>query len=117
VNATLARHPDLAGIYATATLIGEATGAAIEDADAVEGVHVVAFDASEREVELLQSGGIDELIVQKPYLMGQLGVEAAVAALRGEEYDGPTVTDYVVATADNLDDEEISRWLYSTECR
>lgn len=116
INATLAQHPDLAGIYATATLIGEAAGAAIQEAGAADSVHVVAFDASAREVELLRSGGIDELIVQKPYLMGYLGVQAAAAALLGEPYKGETVTDYVVATAENVDDPEVSRWLYSTEC-
>ncbi len=117
VNAMLAAHPDLAGIYATATLVGESAGAAVQEAGVSDQVHVVSFDASDRLVELLKSGGVDSLIVQKPYQMGYNGVEAVVAALKGEEYTGETVTDYVVATADTVDSPDVAKWMYSTVCK
>lgn len=117
VSATLAAHPDLAGIYATATLLGESSGAAIQEAGVSDQVFVVSFDASDRLTELLKSGGIDALIVQKPYQMGYNAMEAVAAALQGKEYTGETVTDYVVATAENVDTPEVSKWMYSTVCK
>jgi ribose transport system substrate-binding protein len=45
-----------------------------------------------------------------------MGVEQAVAALNGEPTEEQITTDFVTATADNLDDTEIEPFLYRSSC-
>ena len=92
---------------------GTATG--IVQANAQD-VHVVGFDAGPAQVEQLKAGDVQALVVQKPYDIGYQGVEQAVAAVRGEEVTPEIGTDYVVATPDNLDDPDISKFLYKPSC-
>lgn len=112
VSAVLASDPDLAGII---TLNGPSSPGVInslERAGNLDDVVYLTFDAFPFQVEQLKLGRVTELIVQKPFDMGRIGVENAVAALDGESVEKDVRTDIVVATRDNVDDPEVSKYLY-----
>ena len=77
---------------------------------------VVGFDAGAAQIEQLEAGDVQALVVQKPYDIGVQGVQQAVAAVTGGEVTPEISTDFVVATADNLEDPEIAPYIYRTEC-
>ncbi|MBA3261009.1 MAG: substrate-binding domain-containing protein [Thermoleophilaceae bacterium] len=114
VSATLASDPDLAGII---TLNGPSSPGVVnslERAGKQDDVTYLTFDALPVQVEQLKRGQITELIVQKPYDMGRIGVENAVASLDGESVEKDVRTDVVTATPDTVDDPKVSKYLYKS---
>lgn len=116
VTAALAANPDLNGVFATNLFSAQGTATGIAQANAQGVVQVVGFDAGPAQVEQLQAGDVQALVVQKPYDIGVQGVDQAVAAVLGEDVTPEISTDFVVATADNLDDAEVSQYLYKADC-
>ena len=49
-------------------------------------------------------------------LEGRLGVEQAIKALKGEPTERTIQTGFVVATKDNLNDPQVSKYLYKASC-
>lgn len=112
VSATLSSDPDLAGII---TLNGPSAPGVVnslERAGKLDDVTYLSFDALPVQVEQLKRGQITSLVVQKPFDMGRIGVENAVAALDGKPVEKDVRTDVVVATPDNVDDPGVSKYLY-----
>ena len=116
LTATLAANPDLNGVFAANLFSAQGTATGLVQAGAQEDVSVVGFDAGAAQVEQLQAGDVQALVVQKPYDIGYQGVEQAVAAVNGDEVTPEIPTDFVVATAENLEDPEINQFLYKEEC-
>ena len=56
-----------------------------------KGIVIVGFDGTKEGIEAVKMGKMAATIAQQPYLMGQLGVEAAVKALMGKNVN-PSVT-------------------------
>jgi ribose transport system substrate-binding protein len=115
-SAVLARNPDLAGIFATNLFSAEGAATALRDAEAQEQVQIVGFDASPGQVDQLEEGLVQALVAQNPREIGFQGVQTAVAALRGEDYEEQITTPLTVVTQDNLDDPEVQDTLYLGEC-
>jgi ribose transport system substrate-binding protein len=116
VTAELAANPDLSGVFATNLFSAQGTATGIVQAGRQGDVQVVGFDAGPAQVDQLEAGDVQALVVQKPYDIGVQGVEQAVAAVLGEEVTPEISTDFVVATADNLEDPEIAQFLYKASC-
>jgi ribose transport system substrate-binding protein len=116
VTATLAAHPDLAGVFATNLFSAQGTATGLVQAGVQGDVPVVGFDAGPAQVEQLEAGDVQALVMQKPYDIGYQGVQQAVLAVLGEEVTPEIQTDFVVATADNMDDPEINQWFYKANC-
>lgn len=116
VAALLQADPDLAGIFAGAESHAIGASAALRDAASESTVTLVAFDAAPDEVQALRDGSISLLIAQKAFDMGKLAVEQAVAYLKdGTTPPEFTYTDYVPVTKDNVDEPDISQFLYPAE--
>jgi len=115
VKATYAAHKDLVGIFAANLFSAEGSATGVKNAGASQ-VKIVAFDASPKEVEDLKNGTVHALVSQKPFDIGKLGVEQAVRALKGESVEKQIETGYVVATQKNLDDPNVSKYLYKSSC-
>lgn len=107
----LTQHADLAGIFAAneAGAIGAAN--AIVERRLQGKVILVGFDGSPEEQKYLRDGVIQALVVQNPFKMGQMGVELAVKAIRGETVERRVDTGVVVVTAENIDQPEIQELL------
>lgn len=67
-------------------------------------VDVVGFDSNVETVDLMQTGVVSALIVQNPYAMGYLGVEAACDLLGGETFDPNALLDTAtqIVTRENM---------------
>jgi len=105
----LTGHPDIKGIFAAneAGTIGVIQ--ALKTKNKTGLVKVVGFDAAPNELQALQSGEIDALIVQDPFKMGYEGVKAAMMALNNEPLQKRIDTGVYVVTRENLNHPEILR--------
>ncbi|MBS1885851.1 MAG: substrate-binding domain-containing protein [Actinobacteria bacterium] len=113
VQATLQANPELKGIFASDELVAIGAANALKAAGKVGKVKVVAFDGAPDEVEALENGTFNTLIVQKAYEMGQEAVRQAAAYLNeGTKPPKETNPEYVVATKKNLNSPEIQKYLY-----
>ena len=114
MNATtdmLTANPDLKGIFATNEPAAIGAIQALEAAGKTGDVKLVAFDASQEELDALRRGAIQALIVQNPYRMGYEGVESAIAHLEGQQVDKRIDTGVTIVTQDNLNDPEVQQLL------
>lgn len=115
-SAVLAANPGLAGIFATNLFSAEGAATALRDAQAQEQVQIVGFDASPGQVGQLEEGLVQALVAQNPREIGRLGVETAVASIRGEDFEAQITTPLTVVNQDNLEDPEVRDTLYLGEC-
>jgi ribose transport system substrate-binding protein len=102
-------HPNLKGIFAANESGTVGCAQALRSRGLAGKIKVVGFDASPNEIEALQDGTIDALIVQNPYKMGYLGVKSAVDVLNGKQVEKHIDTGVYVVTRDNLDSKEIQQ--------
>lgn len=107
----LTAHPDLAGIYAANEPGAIGAAQALVGRGLAGKVKIVAFDAAPNEIAALESGTIQALVVQNPFLMGYLGVKAAVETLEGKRVEKRIDTGVTVVTPDNLHFPEIQALL------
>jgi ribose transport system substrate-binding protein len=107
----LTAHPNLAGVFAANEAGAIGVTQALKSKGMVGKVKVVGFDAAQNEVQALQEGVVDALIVQDPFKMGYLGVKAAVDAINGKKLEKRVDTGVYVITRDNLNDPQIHNLL------
>jgi ribose transport system substrate-binding protein len=116
VSATLASHPDLAGIYVT----DGTDPAAIHTALAQEGktgqVSVVAYDASPEQVEEVESGELLATVAQRPDIEAEEAVKFLVEAKEGKSVPKITKTQVNLVTKANLKEPETQEALYKEHC-
>jgi ribose transport system substrate-binding protein len=96
-------NPDLAGIYATNEGSTVGAGNAIEQAGKAGVVRFVGFDWSADTKALVEKNVLDAAMVQNPYQMGYLGVQAAVDLVAGKATAKDIDTGVTVATKANMD--------------
>lgn len=70
-------------------------------------VKFVGFDTSQPLVDALRFGQLDGVVVQNPYLMGQMGVKAVVDALEKRPVESKITTGETMVTAENMDTTEV----------
>ncbi|RDI65665.1 ABC transporter substrate-binding protein [Nocardia pseudobrasiliensis] len=114
VTATLAAHPDLAGIFATNLSSAEGAATGLRNANKLGQVKLVGFDASPKQVEDLKAGTVQALIAQDPGTIGVDGVDQAVAALEGKPVTRTVRTDMIAITQTDMDAN--SKYFYKSKC-
>lgn len=114
VTATLAKNPDLKGIFAANLFSAEGAASGLKQAGKADTVKIVGFDAGPKQVEDLKSGLVQALIAQRPADIGRQGVEQAVAALEGKPTQKEIGTDFAVITQDNLAQNQDA--VYKSSC-
>jgi ribose transport system substrate-binding protein len=114
VTATLAKHPDLKGIFATNLFSAEGSASGLRQAGKLGAVKIVGFDAGPKQVQDLKDGLVQALIAQKPADIGAQGVEQAYNALEGKPTTKKIGTESVSITKDNLADNQDA--LYKSSC-
>lgn len=101
----LTANPDLKAIYAACGPPAVGAAQAIENAGiANDAIVLVGFDACCGELDKIVSGQEDATVAQFPAKMGELGVDALVRAIRGEEVELLVDTGAGLVTADNVAD-------------
>ena len=118
VAAKLRDVRDLAGIFATNLVAAVGASNAVANADAMDRMALVGFDAGPDQVEQLRVGSATALIAQHPAEMGAEGMRLAVAYLRSRVLPArrEVSTGFTVVTRDNLTDPAVAPFLYGLEC-
>lgn len=116
VDYILEKHPDAKGIYTTSEAVAKLVVGEFEKQketdDKEKSVKIVSFDGGKDQLELLNEGKLEGLIVQNPYGIGYATVVACSRAILGQGNEAEVDTGYVWVTKDNIDDETISRMMY-----
>jgi ribose transport system substrate-binding protein len=112
-QAVLARHPDIRGVFGANLFSALGAGNGVEGAGKADDVTVIAFDAPQSIVDNISTGLVDAAIAQHPAEIGYFGVMAAYAALTGQSIPTSIGTGFTVINADNVNDENIARFIYS----
>ncbi|MGV3484218.1 MAG: substrate-binding domain-containing protein [Planctomycetaceae bacterium] len=99
------------GIFAVCEPNAEGVLRALEDRKLAGKVKFVGFDASAAMTSALRDGRMSAIVLQDPVRMGYLSIQSIVKKLRGEEVESFVDTGVSVATADNIDSEEIAKLL------
>ena len=112
-QAVLARTPDLVGVFGANlfSALGAANG--VQSAGNQDAVTVIAFDAPPSIVDNISTGLVDMAIAQHPAEIGYYGVMTAYAALTGQSVPPLIGTGFTVITAENVEDPEVQRFIYS----
>jgi ribose transport system substrate-binding protein len=113
VQSVLARNPDLAGVFGANLFSALGSSNGVKQAGAAGKVKVAAFDAPKTIVPQLKSGQVDIAIAQHPAEIGYFGVVAAHAIINGQSIPTAIGTGFTVMTKDNIDDPNVSKYLYS----
>jgi ribose transport system substrate-binding protein len=106
-------HPDLDGIFASnePNVIGAAK--VLTDKGLAGKVKLVGFDGADAEIEGLQAGTVQALILQDPFKMGYEGVKALCQVLRGKGKPEKRIdTGAKVVTKENMSTPEMQKILY-----
>jgi ribose transport system substrate-binding protein len=113
LQAVFARSPNLKGVFGANlfSAIGAANG--VQQAGQTGTIRVVAFDAPQSIVDNIKSGLVDMAIAQHPATIGWFGVAAAYAHLTGTAIPVAIGTGFTVLNADNVDDPEVAKFIYS----
>jgi len=105
------KHPDVKGIYATN---GEAVRLALDVMERYEKeLALIGYDADADEIEALQNGQADALVVQNPFGMGYAAVIAAARAALSMGNEAVVDTGYFWLTKEKLEDDSIQKMLYA----
>lgn len=115
VSAALQKDPDIVGVFATNLFSAEGSATGIKQSGKGDQVKLVTFDAGPNQVKALKEGTVQALVAQQPALIGQYGVDAAVAALDGTSVPQTVQTGFTVITKDNVDTDGADA-IYKSSC-
>lgn len=116
ISATLAKEPDLAGVFATNLFTAQGVATGVKQAGKSGAVKVVGFDAGPDQIKQLEAGDVQALVAQKPYDIGKQGVEQALASLSGGSVTADIKTEATVVTKANMNDPEVNKYIYKATC-
>lgn len=111
VRYLLEKNPNIKGIYTTNEEAAKLAVSVLEELENKD-IKIVSFDGGEDQLELLENGKVEGLIVQNPYGMGYATVVACARAVLDQANEAEVNTGYVWVTKDNLQQETISRMMY-----
>ncbi|WP_122643566.1 substrate-binding domain-containing protein [Luxibacter massiliensis] len=106
------RYPDIKVIMGTNEYAAVGAARAIKDLGLSGKVQMVGFDNSIEEIQMLEEGIFQGIVIQKPFNMGYLGIEQAVAVLEGRPAKENLDVGCKLITRDNMYEEENQRLLY-----
>ena len=91
----LRETPGLSGFFAASDLMALGAADAVRAAGKTGRVKIIGLDGIPEALDAIRIGSIDATVSQYPYVMGQMAVEACVAAARGSKL--PTRVDAPIA--------------------
>jgi ribose transport system substrate-binding protein len=103
ISAALQKDPDIVGVFAANLFAAEGTATGVRNAQKQNQVKIVGFDAGPNQVKALKAGTVQALVAQEPGVIGQYGVDEAVASLEGAPVTAKVQTGFTVITKDNVD--------------
>jgi ribose transport system substrate-binding protein len=116
VEADIAAHPNLSGVFATNVLSAQGAATGVQHAGKSGSVKVATFDAEPQQITALKSNTIQLAIAQSPYQEGQDGVEQAVNALSGKPVMADIGTPLVAIDQKNVNSASVQKNIYVASC-
>jgi ribose transport system substrate-binding protein len=116
ISSQLQKDPDLVGVFAANLFSAEGTATGVRQSGKGEQVKIVGFDAGPNQIKALKAGTVQALVAQQPGVIGQYGVDEAVAALDGGTVTPKVQTGFTVITAENVDTPEGQAAAYKSSC-
>lgn len=111
--AVLEREKDLVGVFGTNVFSAQGAGTAVVNAGLGGHVQVVAYDATKLAIELMNSDVVSLVLAQKPFDMGYMAVQFAVADAAGvTSLPRRVETGFAIIDKDNVKDPAIARFIY-----
>lgn len=109
----LMEHPDINTLVTFNEWTTLGVGYAISETAMMDDIYVVGFDNNPVSVGMLETGEVDCLIVQNPFVMGYLGVEQAQNVIRKKDVKEPIIyTKTVLLNKQNMFDKEIQKIVF-----
>jgi ribose transport system substrate-binding protein len=97
----LTAHPGIKGVFATNDQMALGAMEALEARSLRGKIKIIGFDATKEAVQATVDGRLAGSVAQNPRMMGQRGVEAALAALEGKPVEKRIDTGTELVTAAN----------------
>lgn len=107
----IGRFTDLDGIFCPNESATMGMLRALQDAGRAGKVKFVGFDASSKLLEGMRQNQIHGLVIQNPFAMGEIGVNAVLDAIAKKPVNAVIDTGVSVATPENMDDAEMKALL------
>ena len=116
--AVLEREANLAGVFGTNVFSAQGAGTAVVNAGLGGHVQVVAYDATQLAIELMNNGVVSLVLAQKPFDMGYLAVQFAAADAAGvTSLPRRVETGFAIIDKDNVKDPAIARFIYQAPAK
>lgn len=104
-------HPNLKAIFATNLDTTQLVADVVTNMQK-NNLKIVGFDGGEEQVELLENGTLEGLIIQNPYAMGYATVVAGARAALGLPNESPIDSGFTWVTRASLGESSIQKMLY-----
>lgn len=101
-RAMLKQHPDITVLAALNQYAAVGAAMAVSDLGLTGKVSLVGIDSSMKQIQYLEQGALDAIVIQKPFSIGYLGVEKAVMLLEGEPVEAEYDSGSMLITKDNM---------------
>jgi ABC-type sugar transport system substrate-binding protein len=95
-------NPDIKGFFAANDQMALGIAQAVKNAGKKGQIAIIGVDGIEDALKAVQSGDMSATVSQYPYTIGQLGVEACLAAAQGKELPANVEAPVQVVTKDNV---------------
>lgn len=107
----MTREGDVAGFFGPSEPVCKGILGALKDANKAGKIKFVGFDGGDELAQGMDQQQIDALVVQRPVLMGEMAVKAAVAALHRQPVQKLQPIDPMLITQQNKDQPEVRELL------
>ena len=112
----LTANPGIVGIFAANEPNGVGTSQVLTQMKKNGVIKLVAYDSSDKELEALNNGTIQALIVQDPFQMGYKGVKTVLKAIKKEPITDKVIdSGMTVVTKANLQTPEVQKLVNPTK--
>lgn len=108
----LEKHPDLKGCFGTNINATQLGLKALRNMEKIDDVVLMGFDAGAEQIEALESGEIDGLVVQNPFGIGYAAVVASARTVLEIGNEAEVNTGYVWVDQENMEEDTIQAMLY-----
>ena len=108
----LERYPDLAGFACVNEVCNLGAAEALTDLDLGGRLVVVGCDNSQQQIQYLEQGVIQAIVIQRPFNMGYLAVEQALQVCMGRPVSSFTEIPCVAITQENMYNSENQKLLF-----
>lgn len=110
--AMLAEHPGIRCMVGLNESSALGIAQALDELGLADTVKLVACDSSQAMIQYMENGTIQAFVVQNPFNMGYLSVQAAVNVLEGKKVESVIHTDSIVITKDDMYRQENQKLLF-----